>query len=174
MTAEWQSDKMAFDMEMHMKQRCGTELLHVEKMALIEINSCLLNIYEDLTVDMSTVRQWVVCFSSDNNVMKHKARSRQLWTAVTPLNEECLNQFIHAHQCFMTREECIELSIVFNVLEAMVATLKYCKIWGRLAPQVLTQEKEEQHIQVCYDLLYKYEAEGDKLLDQIFSSNEMW
>jgi len=31
MAAEGQSDKMASDVEMHMKQRCVTEFLHLEK-----------------------------------------------------------------------------------------------------------------------------------------------
>ena len=37
MAAEVQSDKMASDMEEHMKQRCVTEFLHVEKIASIHI-----------------------------------------------------------------------------------------------------------------------------------------
>ena len=64
MVAEEQLDKMASDMEVHMKQRCATEFLHVEKLAPMHIHSCLLNIYEDQTVNVITVRQWVVRVSS--------------------------------------------------------------------------------------------------------------
>jgi len=35
--AEGQSDKMAPDMEVHWKQRCGIEFLHVENIALVDI-----------------------------------------------------------------------------------------------------------------------------------------
>ena len=63
MAAEGQSDKMASDMEVHMKQRCATDFLHAEKMAYKDIHQCLLNVYRDPTVNMSTVRQWVVHFS---------------------------------------------------------------------------------------------------------------
>jgi len=31
MAAEGHTDRRASDMDMHMKQRCGTEFLHVEK-----------------------------------------------------------------------------------------------------------------------------------------------
>jgi len=55
-TAEGQSDKMASDEEVCMKQRGGKEFLHVEKMASIVIHQCLLNIYGDQTVDVSTER----------------------------------------------------------------------------------------------------------------------
>ena len=37
------------------------------KMAPIDIHRLLLNIYGECTVDVSTVRQWVVRFSSDNS-----------------------------------------------------------------------------------------------------------
>ena len=57
MAAEGQSDRMVSDMEVHMKQRCGTEFLHVEKMAPTDIHQHLLNVYGDQTVDVSTVRQ---------------------------------------------------------------------------------------------------------------------
>ena len=56
MAAEGQSDKMAPDMEVHMKQRSGTEFLHMEKMALSDIHQCLLSIYVDQSVDVSTVK----------------------------------------------------------------------------------------------------------------------
>ena len=55
MAAEGQSDKMASDMEVCTEQRCGTEFLHVDKMALTGIHQCLL-IPGDKTVDVSTVR----------------------------------------------------------------------------------------------------------------------
>ena len=66
-TAEGQSDKMVSDMEVCMKQRCVTEFLHAEKMAPIDIHQHLLNIYGDQTVDVSTVRWWVVHFRTANS-----------------------------------------------------------------------------------------------------------
>jgi len=60
MAAEGQSDKIACDMEVQMKQRCGIEFLHMEKTAPTDIHWCLLNIYRDQPVDVDTVRQWVV------------------------------------------------------------------------------------------------------------------
>ena len=53
MAAEGQPDRLASDMEACMK-------VHVEKLAPTDIHQCLLTIYGDRTVDVSTVRQWVV------------------------------------------------------------------------------------------------------------------
>ena len=69
MAAEGQSDRMVSDMEACIQQRCVTEFLHAEKMTPIDTD--MMNV-GDQTVDMSTVRQWVVRFSSGNNDMKGK------------------------------------------------------------------------------------------------------
>ena len=62
-----QSDQIMSDMEACLKQRCGVEFLHAEKIAPTDVHECLLNISGDETVDLSTVRWWVVCFSSGDS-----------------------------------------------------------------------------------------------------------
>ena len=57
MAAEGQSDRMASDMEVHMKQRCVTEFLHAENIVPTDIHRHWLNIYGDQIVGVSTVRQ---------------------------------------------------------------------------------------------------------------------
>ena len=56
MAAEGQSDNMAIDMQVHIKQRGVIEYLHMQKMAPVNIHQCLLDFYGDQTVDMSSVR----------------------------------------------------------------------------------------------------------------------
>ncbi len=45
MAAEGQSERMASNVEVCMKQRYGTEVLHVEKMEPTDIHQCLLADY---------------------------------------------------------------------------------------------------------------------------------
>ena len=62
-----------------------------QKMAPVNIYQCLLNVYGAHTVAVSTVRQWLVWFSSGNSNVKDKPCSEQpctLW------NEEHLDQLI--------------------------------------------------------------------------------
>ena len=169
MTAEGQSDKMASDMEVRVKQ-----ILHAEKIAPNDIHRRLLNVYGDQTVDVSTVRQWVACFSSGDSDVQDKPRSGRPCTSVTPRNEERLDQFIRANRRIKPRELCTELYIGFNALEMMVVTLKYRKVCTRWVPQMLTKEHEEHCMQVCQDLLNQYEAEGDSILDRIITGDEIW
>jgi len=63
MAAEGQSDKMEYDMEGCMKQRCGTEFLHMEKSAPTDIHWHVLNVHGDQTANVSTVK-WCVERSS--------------------------------------------------------------------------------------------------------------
>jgi len=166
--------KMASDMEVHMKQRCVIEFLHAEKIAPNDIHRRLLNVYGDQTVDVSTVRRWVACFSSGNSDVKDKPRSGRPCTAVTPRNEERLDQLIRVNRRIMTRELCTELNIGCNALETMVATLEYRKVCARWVPRMLTQDHKEQRMQVCQDLLNQHKAEGDSFLDRIITGDETW
>jgi transposase len=116
--------------EVRMKQRCILEFLHVEKVAPNDIHRCLLNIYGDQTVDVSTVWQWVARFSSGDSDVKDKPRSGWPCRDVTPRNEERLDQFIRANWRIMTRELCAELNISFNALLCYCAVCIYCSFHG--------------------------------------------
>lgn len=54
------------DVEVCMKKWCGTEF-NLEKIAPTDIHQCLLNNYGHQTVDVSTERWQVVCFSSSDS-----------------------------------------------------------------------------------------------------------
>ena len=128
MAAEGQSNGMVSDMEVPMKQRCGDEFLHAEKMISTDIHLHLLNGYGDQRVNVSTVRQWVVRFSSGDINMKDKPHSRRPCTAVTPWNEECLDQFSSPKWHIATRELRTELNISFSALGTVVKMLKHHKV----------------------------------------------
>ena len=163
---------MASDMEVCLKQRCVIEFLHVEKITPNDIHRRLLNVYGDQTVDVSTVRRWVERFSSGESDVKDKPPSGRPCTAVTPRNEERLDQLIRANRQITTRELCTELNIGFNALETIVATLEYLKVCARWVPRMLTQEHKVHRLQVCQDLLNQYEAECDSFLDRIITGDE--
>jgi hypothetical protein len=48
------------------------EFLHVEKIAPIDIHRHLLNVSGDQTVDVSKLKQWVVCFSSGESDVRDR------------------------------------------------------------------------------------------------------
>ena len=99
------------------------------KMVPIDIHRCLLN------VDVSTVRQRVVCFSSGNRNVKDEPHYRQPCTAVAPWNEEYLNQLICMNQQITTRELCKELNNGFNASEKAMTVLGYHKVCSKWVHQ---------------------------------------
>jgi len=125
---------MASDTKVCMKQRCVIEFLHAGKIAPNDIHRRLLNVYGDQTVDVSTVRRWVACFSSGDSNVKDKPCSRRPCIAVGPRNEEHLDQFICVNRRITTRELCMEPNIGCNALETMVETLEYRKVCARWVP----------------------------------------
>jgi len=56
---------------------CCHVTLHVEKIAITDVHQCLLNIYGNQTVDVSTVRQKMAHFSGGDSKVKEKLHSRQ-------------------------------------------------------------------------------------------------
>ena len=70
--------KTASEMEVHMNQRCVIEFLLQEKVAPIDTDRCLLNIYRDQRVDVSTVRWWVVYFNSDDSDKMTKMKDNHI------------------------------------------------------------------------------------------------
>ena len=70
MAAVMQSEKMASDFGVCMKQKYAIEFLHAEKMAPTDMCQCLLKMYGDQIESLSTLRQWVVCFCRGNSNVK--------------------------------------------------------------------------------------------------------
>ena len=60
MAAEGQSNKMVSNVEVCLKQSCVIEFLHAEEVAPTEFHG-------DQRDDVSTVKRWVVHFSSDDS-----------------------------------------------------------------------------------------------------------
>lgn len=54
---------MASEMKVYMKQKCIIEFLHEQQIAFIDINQHLLNDYRSQSMDVTTVRLWVMHFS---------------------------------------------------------------------------------------------------------------
>ena len=62
-----QIERMVSNMQVHTRQRCVTEFILMENTAPIDIQQHLLNVSRDQTVNVSTVRWWVLRFSNGNN-----------------------------------------------------------------------------------------------------------
>jgi hypothetical protein len=108
---------------------------------------CLLNVYRDQTMDVSTVMWWVARFSSGDDV-KDKPCSGRPRTTVTPWNEERLDQLIRTNQQITTMEPCTGLNIQRQARKEDNLSLA---IWQRQAPY--QYEDRRAHCQSWVDCL---------------------
>ena len=113
MAVEGQFDTMASDTEVCMKQRCVTEFLHAEKIEPIDIHLCLLDVYGDQRVDVSTVRQWVVHFGSGDSNSKSPSLVQNF------MSTACSLLFISGENAQL---------IVVTVFERTDLWLRFCSI----------------------------------------------
>jgi hypothetical protein len=81
-------------------------------------------------VCVSTVRRWVLRFSSGDSDVRDGPRSEPPCTAASSRNEKRFNQFIRAKGRIMTRELSTELNVGFSALEMMLATFVPCESHG--------------------------------------------
>jgi len=104
MAAEGQSDRIAFDMEVDLKKRCVVKFLHVEEMAPTDTYQCLLNIFGEQTVDVSTVRRWVVHF-----IMMALWKTNHILDSHADFYEHSMQAFYHPRQkCIAYGGDCLE------------------------------------------------------------------
>jgi hypothetical protein len=52
--------------------------------------------------------------------------------------------------------------------------LQFHKVSARWVPRQLTLELKERHVDVCQELLRRYETEGDGFLQRIVTGDESW
>ena len=97
-------------MDMCRKHRCVVEFLHVEK---TDTHRCLLSVFVDQTMDMSTVRQWMVHFSSGDS---------NSWSP--PLMQIFMSA---AYRLFLITGKNAQLMVV-AVLKTSVLQLRSCSI----------------------------------------------
>ncbi|PNF16036.1 hypothetical protein B7P43_G04626 [Cryptotermes secundus] len=139
---------MAPDKEVRTKQRCVIEFLTAEQIAPTDIHRCLLKVYGDDTMEVSTVRRWVVRFNTGEIEVRNKPRPGCPCSADTPHNEQHLDQLIHTDQQIMTRKLCAQFNIRCNALETMLGKLDYRKVCSRWVPRMLTQDHKTHRMEV--------------------------
>ena len=165
---------MESEVDARIKQRCVIEFLTAEGIAPIDIHRRLGKFYGDDTIDVSNVRRWVRHFQDGEKGVHDKPRPGRPCTAVTPRNEERLDQLIRGDRRIKTSELCAQLNVGCNALEKMLEHLGYHKVCARWVPRMLTEDHKTQRMAMCRDLLDHYEAEGDKFLHSIVTGDETW
>ncbi|KAJ4444840.1 hypothetical protein ANN_06637 [Periplaneta americana] len=92
-----------------------------------------------------------------------KAICKPRCTAVTPRNEERLDQLLRKNRQIATRDLSTELNVGFNALETMLATLGYRKVCARLLATLLDGEEGVYKYMVQLKRVQTYRHKADAL-----------
>ena len=155
---------MVSDMEVHMKQRCVTEFLHVEKSAPTDIHRYLLNTYRDQTVGESTGSHFGSGMFQQWQQQTERKATFQLATHICHTMKQRVSRSAHPHklaeynQTTAYRDE-YQLQCIGN----NGGNIGISQILHQVGPTI-TQERKENHIQVCQGLLNQYRTEGDHII----------
>mgnify|MGYP003415101186 FL=1 len=159
------------------KQRAVIEFLVAEGCEPIEIHRRLLNVFGNETVDVSTVRRWVLrAKNSDRGKLNisDADRSGRPVTVSTDENRDRVSALINDNRRITQREIAALLSISLDRVCHLVDSLGYRKISARWVPKMLTPEMKARRVEVCRELLDRFEREGDLFLGEIATGDESW
>jgi histone-lysine N-methyltransferase SETMAR len=158
------------------KQRAVIEFLTQENEAPVEIHRRLLAVYDEDTVDISTVRRWVrkSKASGGNLDVSDQPRSGRPTTSTNEQNKQKVNELIRENRRITQRTIAVTLGISLASVNEIVVDLEYTKVCARWVPRQLTPEMKTVRLQTCQMLLTRYEREGDNFLHSIVTGDESW
>jgi len=145
------------------KQRAVIEFLTHENEAPVEIHRRLLAVYDEQTVDISTVRRWVRKSKASGGKLDvtYQPRSGRPTTSTNEQNKQKVNELIRENRRITQRTIAETLSISLASVNETVSDLEYTKVCARWVPRQLTPEMKTVRLQTCQMLLTRYEREGD-------------
>ena len=128
-------------MDVRQKQKYGIEFLNAEEVQPIEIHKRLVNVHGNETVDVSTVRRWVLRFQSGDTDVIDKLRSGRPSTATNEESKARLDKFIKSNRRMIVNEMSTELGVSMSAVEKLILSLGYttgvpegchkCSLWNK-------------------------------------------
>ena len=131
------------------KQRAVIEFLTQENEAPVEIHRRLLAVYDEDTVDISTVRRWVrkSKASGGNLDVSDQPRSGRPTTSTNEQNKQKVNELIRENRRITQRTIAATLGISLASVNEIVVDLEYTKVCARWVPRQLTPEMKTVRLQ---------------------------
>jgi len=86
-----------------------------------------------------------------------------------------VENMIRGNRCVTVKEVASLLDISVGSAHHIIHDeLKFRKVFARWVPKRLTPEMKERRVDVCQELLCRYEADGEAFLQRIVTGDESW
>ena len=155
--------------------RC-TEFLSAENVTPAEIHRRLQAVYDEGTVNRTTVNRWAIkfceCEPGRANIVD-QPRSRRPVSVTDDKHQKQVDELIKHDRRITQKQIDGRLGMSKERVGYIIGLLGYTKFCSRWVPCMLTAEKK-QHVEVCEELLNRYREEGDQFLLNIVTGDESW
>ena len=168
--------KMATHNDLVMKQRAVSEFLSAEGYSAAYIHERIQRVYGDPCFSDSSVRQWVRRFKEEDPVetnLHDRKRSDRPLCASYVLHQEHVHSLVKANRRVTQKDIALGVGISKErVQHILTAILGYRKVSARWVPRQLATALKDQRMQVCLELLNRFEQNGDAFLPRIVTGDE--
>ena len=170
--------KMASSMDLRLKQRAVIEFVTAEGCSPIEIFYGMKAVYGEMCLDVSTVRRWTWRSREENpseSTVHDQARTGRPLSASDSKHQSRVDQWIRENGRVKQIDISIEIGISQERVHHIITNLLgYRKVSARWVPRMLTPQIKLQRVQICRELLAKFDEDGEDFLRQIVTGGESW
>lgn len=156
-------------------QRIIIKFLTVEGVPPSEIFTRIQAQFGGECLSQARVYSWAKEFREGRDRVENQPHPRRPRTSITSENVERVEQLILDNRRITIREISEEVGISVGSVEDIVhKNLQFSKVSARWVPRILTTEQREKRVDVCQQLLQRYEEEGETFLESILTCDETW
>lgn len=156
------------------RQKAVIEFLTKEGVAAKDISDRLVNVYGELSLSYPSVRRWVAHFKSGNSEIADKPRAGRPPSATTQANKTRIDEIIRNDRRVTVVDIIQTIGIGSHAVQSIIAELGYRKVCARWVPRQLTDELKQTRLDVCTQLLQRYQSEGNAFMESIITGDESW
>ena len=161
-----------------LKKRAVIEFLTTEGYSSIEIYSRMKAVYGEMCLDVSTVRRWTRRSREENpseSTVHDQARTGRPLSASDSKHQSRVDHLISENRRVKQIDTSIEKVISQERVHHIITNLLgYRKVSARWVPRMLTPQMKLQRVQICRELLAKFDEDGEDFLRQIVPGDESW
>ena len=156
-------------------QRIIIKFLTAEGVPPSEICSRIQAQFGEKSLSQARVYSWAKEFREGRDRVENQPHPRRPRTSITSENVTRVEQLILDNRRITVREISEAVGISVGSVEDIVhKELQFSKVSARWVPRILTSEQRAKRVEVCNDLLQRYEEEGETFLESILTCDETW
>ncbi|XP_062578762.1 histone-lysine N-methyltransferase SETMAR-like [Saccostrea cucullata] len=166
---------MASEVPKHLEQRAYCKARALLGYAPTEIKADLNRVYGPSALSYPTVLRWVRRLQDGRQTLADDPRSGRPASAITKNEIDTVKQIIETDARYTVNDISsftgINSSAVFEILKHRLMLKKVCARW---VPHILTDEQKRVRVEICRQLLEKYEHCDFRRLNEIVTGDETW